>query len=212
MQNILCLSYGKDSIACLGAIEQLGWSLDRIVHVEIWATESIPADLPPMVAFKEKADEIIKERWEIEVEHIRSRDTYEDCFYRICGNCGRASTSKRAGSIYGWPHQRGPWCNSRLKQHTLEKLSKNARYYIGIAADEPERFHVLGENKISPLVEAGWTERDCWAFDEQNGNRGLRRMCILAWRTMGNEPTWGRNRNLQTGRVANILFSPLFVL
>lgn len=169
MQNILCLSYGKNSIACLGAIEQLGWALDRIVHVEIWATESIPADLPPMVAFKEKADKIIKERWGIEVEHIRSRDTYEDCFYRVCGNCGRASTSKRSGSIYGWPYQRGPWCNSRLKQHTLEKLPKDARQYIGIAVDEPDRFHVLGENKISPLIEAGWTDRDCRVFVEQNG-------------------------------------------
>ena len=28
MQHILSLSYGKDSLACLGAIEQLGWPLD----------------------------------------------------------------------------------------------------------------------------------------------------------------------------------------
>ena len=33
MEHILSLSYGKDSLACLGAIEQLGWPLDRIVHV-----------------------------------------------------------------------------------------------------------------------------------------------------------------------------------
>lgn len=31
-QHILSLSYGKDSLACLGAIEELGWPLDRIVH------------------------------------------------------------------------------------------------------------------------------------------------------------------------------------
>lgn len=49
MEHILSLSYGKDSLACLGAIEQLGWPLDRIVHVEVWATDTIPADLPPMV-------------------------------------------------------------------------------------------------------------------------------------------------------------------
>lgn len=45
-------SYGKDSLACLGAIEQLGWPLDRIVHAEVWATDMISADLPPMVEFK----------------------------------------------------------------------------------------------------------------------------------------------------------------
>lgn len=28
MEHILSLSYGKDSLACLGAIEQLGWPLD----------------------------------------------------------------------------------------------------------------------------------------------------------------------------------------
>lgn len=29
-EHILSLSYGKDSLACLGATEQLGWPLDRI--------------------------------------------------------------------------------------------------------------------------------------------------------------------------------------
>lgn len=47
MEYILSLSYGKDSLACLGAIAELGWQLDRIIHAEIWATETIPADLPP---------------------------------------------------------------------------------------------------------------------------------------------------------------------
>lgn len=169
MEHILSLSYGKDSLACLGAIEQLGWPLDRIVHAEVWATDTIPADLPPMVEFKKKADKIIKERWGIEVEHVRSRRTYQDCFYMICGKSGRQAKSKCAGSIYGWPFQRGPWCNSRLKQHVLEKLPKGAMQYVGIAADEPGRFHVLRGNKTSPLVEAGWTERDCWEWDEKNG-------------------------------------------
>lgn len=48
-QRILSLSYGKDSIACLGAIEQLGWPLDRIVTADVWATDEIEADLPPKV-------------------------------------------------------------------------------------------------------------------------------------------------------------------
>ena len=68
--NVLSLSYGKDSLACLGACEQLGIKIDRIVHAEVWATDTIPADLPPMVEFKKKADKLIKERYGIEVEHI----------------------------------------------------------------------------------------------------------------------------------------------
>lgn len=81
MEHILSLSYGKDSLACLGAIEELGWPLDRIIHAEVWATDTIPADPPPMVEFKTKADAIIKARWGIEVEHIRAKRTYEQQFY-----------------------------------------------------------------------------------------------------------------------------------
>lgn len=69
-QYILSLSYGKDSLACLEAIKLLGLPLDRIIHAEVWATDTIPADLPPMVDFKKKADRIIKERYGIAVEHI----------------------------------------------------------------------------------------------------------------------------------------------
>lgn len=82
MEHILSLSYGKDSIACLGAIEHLGWPLDRIVHAEVWATDTIPADLPEMVEFKKNADAIIKDRCGIEVEHIRSKVSYEEQFYK----------------------------------------------------------------------------------------------------------------------------------
>ena len=169
MEHILSLSYGKDSLACLGAIEQVGWPLDRIVHAEVWATDTIPADLPPMIEFKAKADKVIKERWGIKVERLRSRYTYNDCFYMNCGERGRAAKSRCAGSIYGWPFQRGPWCNSRLKQHVFEKLPTDAVQYIGIACDEPSRFHVLNDKKKSPLVEAGWTEAYCRQWCEENG-------------------------------------------
>ena len=115
MEHILSLSYGKDSLACLGAIEQLGWPLDRIVHAEVWATDTIPADLPPMVEFKAKADKIIKERWGIEVEHFRAGKTYENAFYTV-------KVKKRAGMIYGWPFSvAGAWCNSNLKMMKGER-------------------------------------------------------------------------------------------
>lgn len=81
MEHILSLSYGKDSLACLGAIEELGWPLDRIVHAEVFATDTIPADLPPMVEFKKKVDAIIKERWGIEVENYRAKESFENHFY-----------------------------------------------------------------------------------------------------------------------------------
>lgn len=77
-QYVLSLSYGKDSLACLEACKLLGLRIDRIIHAEVWATDTIPADLPPMVEFKKKADEIIKARYGLTVEHItasRERET-----------------------------------------------------------------------------------------------------------------------------------------
>ena len=149
----------------MGAIEQLGWPLDRIVHAEVWATDTIPADLPPMVEFKVHADRIIKERWGIEVEHWRDRRSYQDLFYTICNG----ESSHIAGKNYGWPFQRGPWCNSRLKQSVFSRMSKSGDiHYLGITADEPARFHNLSDNKKSPLVELGWSEADCRTWCEEN--------------------------------------------
>lgn len=166
-EHILSLSYGKDSLACLGAIEQLGWPLDRIVHAEVWATETIPADLPPMVEFKAKADKIIKERWGgVEVEYVSSGITFEQGFYFKRGRSGRKS--KFSGKQYGWPMQRGKWCLQQLKLPALNKIGKGAIQYIGIAADEPNRFHNLSATKKSPLVDAGWTETDCRRWCEEN--------------------------------------------
>lgn len=171
MEHILSLSYGKDSLACLGAIEQLGWTLDRIVHAEVWATDTISADLPPMVEFKAKADKIIKERWGIDVEHVCAirngkKTTYDEVFYR------RRKFSKNGNDVhkmYGWPFQKGAWCNSRLKVGILDKFGKDCIRYLGIASDEPNRFHNLTETKKSPLVEAGWDERRCRQWCEENG-------------------------------------------
>lgn len=169
-EHILSLSYGKDSLACLGAIEELGWPLDRIVYAEVWATDTIPADLPPMVEFKAQADRIIKERWGIEVEHYASKKadkviadkvTYEKYFYQIM------DSGKNIGTIKGFPMQRGSWC-LKLKLTALDLMPKDAVQYIGIAADEPNRFHNLTETKRSPLVEAGWTEAMCRKWCEEN--------------------------------------------
>ena len=45
---------------------------------------------------------------------------------------------------------------------------KNIVQYIGIAADEPNRFHSLSDTKKSPLVELGWDEAYCRKWCEEN--------------------------------------------
>lgn len=125
-QYILSLSYGKDSLACLAAIEQLGLPLDRIVHAEVWATDTIPADLPPMMDFKKKADAIIKERWGIEVEHIcamakdGTKQTYEKLFYHVPKR--RQRNAKDDGKPNGFPLHSGGFCNDQLKVNPLKQI------------------------------------------------------------------------------------------
>lgn len=171
-QRVLSLSYGKDSLACLGAIEQLGLPLDRIVHAEVWATDTVHADLPPMVEFKSKADAIIKERWGFEVEHYRAtycrmcnNPTFESIFY-----CKKAG-GKYEGEIVGFPLSIGHWCQD-LKNNAVKEAQANARnctQYLGIASDELYRLRNLdGVSKISPLVLIGWTEADCRKWCEDN--------------------------------------------
>ncbi len=162
MQYIASLSYGKDSIAMLEVVKQHNLPLDRIVHVEIMATDTIPADLPPMMEFKEKADKIIKEWYGIEVEHIHAPKSYEEQFYTVM------QKGKHIGNIYGFPMIRGAWCNRALKMSVLNKFNKkDIIQYIGIAEDEPSRFHNLTDRKISPLVEHGITEAEARKICEE---------------------------------------------
>ena len=172
-EYILSLSYGKDSLACLGAIEELGWPLDRIIHAEVWATDDIPADLPPMVSFKAHADKIIRERYGIEVEHFFAtmngqKRTYEERLYAPYTHKTQSKILKNGfNGIYGFPSRGKLWCNSQLKVSVLDKRNRNRISYLGIAADEPNRFHNLTDTKRSPLVEAGWTEADCRRWCEE---------------------------------------------
>lgn len=162
MQYIASLSYGKDSCAMLEVIKQHDMPLDRIVHVEIMATDTIPADLPPMMEFKAKADKIIKERYGIEVEHVHAKVSYEEQFYETI------KKGKRKGSICGFPMIKGAWCNVRLKLKPLYYIMKNNVSWIGIAADETSRLLKLSDKKRSPLFEHGILESETYPICRAN--------------------------------------------
>ena len=178
-QYILSLSYGKDSLACLEAIKQLGYPLDRIIHAEVWATDTIPADLPLMVEFKKYADKIIEEKYGIKVEHVCAvrggkKLTYESLFYHILK---RRKNQEREPRIYGFPglaKMKAQWCTGELKIDIFTRVNaqcgkKNIVQYLGIAADESERIkrHSV-PGKVLPLVDIGWNEAYCREWCEEN--------------------------------------------
>lgn len=128
-QYILSLSYGKDSLACLGAIEQLGWPIDRIVHAEVWATDDIPADLPPMVDFKSRADKWIKEHFGIEVEHVwaTKRERDEPTSPSFMNDTRRENISENSGdspcnAARGVTTDSKPQFSTELEKLTYEKI------------------------------------------------------------------------------------------
>lgn len=85
----LACSYGKDSLASLHVIKDiLHYPLHSVFTTDVWATQTISANLPPVDEFKKKADKWILDHYGIEVTHLCARDkngnklSYEDVFYR----------------------------------------------------------------------------------------------------------------------------------
>ena len=167
MRHIASLSYGKDSLAMLEAIHRLGYPLDEIVHVEIWATDNISANLPPVVEFKRHADQIIKERYGMDVRHMcainedGSKRTFEQVFYHVPKNRKRVEYE---GAIMGFPMVKGRWCVKELKARAMP-TGKDVVCYVGIAADETARINnTQNAGKTLSLVDIGWTEADAMAW------------------------------------------------
>lgn len=77
---VASVSRGKDSTAMLRAIQLMGWPLDMIVSVDIWFDEDTPAELPPMVKFKDEWDEKCLKTFGIPVTRLcatkREREQY----------------------------------------------------------------------------------------------------------------------------------------
>ena len=89
VQYIARISYGKDSLKMLQVIRSRGLPLDRITTTDVWATDTISANLPPMEEFKARMDQWIWDEYRIEVEHLCARNpdgskrTYEQMFYHV---------------------------------------------------------------------------------------------------------------------------------
>lgn len=115
LQYIARISHGKDSLKMLDVIVTRGLPLDRITTTDVWATDTIRAEYPEMVEFKERADEYIWHKYHIEVEHLCATKggeklTYEKLFYHIpkrktkkCGGgyCQQAGDNPRISDALG---------------------------------------------------------------------------------------------------------------
>lgn len=136
-EYIARISYGKDSLKMLEVIKSRGLPLDRITTTDVWATDTISANLPPMDAFKAKMDQWIWDKYRIEVEHLCSlnadgtKRTYEQIFYHVPVRRSKSVQVERErervgapGSITGFPVLGIPWCQSALKRNTQKQTAR----------------------------------------------------------------------------------------
>lgn len=163
-EYVLSLSYGKDSLACLEAIRLLGYPLDRIITAEVWATDTIPADLPPMVEFKEKADKIIKERYGITVEHTsaeRERERESGLITKLSSTQSLPKELKSEEStVFLCDGEHGVTHNLKCKplmpcKETYEKIfyhipkrKESAKKYEGMITGFPQRIYPWCNSKL----------------------------------------------------------------
>lgn len=158
MKHIASLSFGKDSLAMLIKIKELGLPLDEVIYCDIRFDEEISGEMPLMAEFIPKAEKILKEKFDIEVKHLRGV-TFIEQFYKI------KQRGKHIGDNYGFPYTIGAWCNDRLKIQPIKKYLQSIKepviQYVGIAYDEPERYEKLNhETHIAPLYDLKITEKE----------------------------------------------------
>lgn len=158
MKYVASVSFGKDSLAMLIKIKELGLPLDEVIYVDIMFDDNISGETPEMASFITKAEKILKEKFNIEVTHLKGI-TFKEQFYKV------KQRGNHIGDNYGFPYTIGAWCNDRLKMQPIKeymrKQTDDVIQYVGIAYDEPKRYERLNHNThIAPLYDLKITEAE----------------------------------------------------
>ena len=181
MKHIAFCSFGKDSLAQIIKIKEMGLPLDEVVCCRIWFDGNTPGEHPVQAEFITKATTVLKERYGIDVVFIRSDKTFKEYFYTL------KQRGRHIGDCYGFPYIIGAWCVSRLKQEVIKKYlakfkGEKVIQYVGIAFDEQVRIRDRQDTRYI-LNELKLTEADCFGICEQHDllspkyERGFRDGC-----------------------------------
>ena len=168
MKYIASCSFGKDSLAMLIKIKELGMPLDEVVYCDIKFDDNISGETPEMAEFIPKAEKILKEKFDIEVKHLTYKRTFKEQFYTI------KQRGNHKGDNYGFPYVIGAWCNSRLKMEPIKDYLRQFKgeeiiQYVGIAYDEPKRYERLNhDTHIAPLYDLQITEQQALEICKQH--------------------------------------------
>lgn len=165
---IASCSFGKDSLAMLIKVKELGMPLDEVLYCDIrFDNEPCSGEMPLMKEFIPKAERILKDKFGIEVKHLTYKRTFKEQFYTV------KRKGKHIGDNYGFPYVIGSWCNSRLKiepiRNYLKEIDDDIIQYVGIAYDEPKRYERLNhDTHIAPLYDLKITEEEAMKICREN--------------------------------------------
>lgn len=165
--HLVSFSGGKDSTAMLLGMLERDMKIDCILFCDTGL------EFPAMYDHIAKVEKDIGRK----ITSVRAEHTYEELMFDVPVRRSADSPVVRQYGAqlngYGWPGPRQRWCTTRLKAMPRERFLRELRKqyevieYVGIAADEQyrlERANNQNPNHRHPLVDWGWTERDCLRY------------------------------------------------
>lgn len=170
---VVSFSGGKDSTAMLLRLLELNESIDEVVHC------ITGKEFPAMQEHIVKIQNLVESKG-IKFTILENEKTFDELMFdhEPKRRKQEALQEKHGDSLrgYSWPDSRCRWCTKALKTNVIKQYLQtlSQRYalvqYVGIAADETQRVKPEEqENKRYPLIEWGWTEKDCLEYCLQEG-------------------------------------------
>lgn len=156
---VVSWSGGKDSTATIILCHKYGIPIKKIIYVRMMYNEDLPATLPVMVEFVDRAKEVF-ESWGYPMEIVKGVQTAQDFMNKVYF---KSKYEYKNGNPYGvCAFCRGACKFTGVKTATIKKCSSGAVDYemIGYASDEEERLIRLTDKKQSIMVTLGIKEAD----------------------------------------------------
>ena len=165
---VVNFSGGKDSTALLLRMIELGEHIDEIVCCDTYK------EFPGMYRHIAKVKEVVTPL-DIKFTELRNDKSFD---YFMFDHRPKPRPGNEPKEGYYWPCTRSRWCTSKLKTDVVNRYFRELNktydviYCLGIAADEQyrlERDSNKQSNKRFPLVEWGWSEKDCLEYCYSKG-------------------------------------------
>lgn len=152
--HVVSFSGGKDSTAMLLRMLELGMRVDEIIFCDTGM------EFPQMYEHVDKVERCIGRP----ITRLKAEHDFEYMLlhYKIHARNGNIKHG------YGFANMRHRWCTAYFKRDMMRRSlrgRKNIVWYVGIAADEPQRI----KDKRYPLVDWGWTEADALKYCYDKG-------------------------------------------